>query len=62
MFYEVAAPQNAVHGKLLECLAACDGLLPEAKGDVVRASAVRRSGGCCPEGRRWMAEHQRRKP
>jgi ArsR family transcriptional regulator len=60
MFYELAAPQNAVHEKLLECLAACDGLLPQTKGDVVRADSIRRSGGCCPEGRRLMAEYQRR--
>jgi ArsR family transcriptional regulator len=61
MFYELARPQNAVHEKLLECLAACDGLLPQTKGDVVRADSIRRSGGCCPEGRRLMAEYQRRK-
>jgi ArsR family transcriptional regulator len=60
MFYELAAAQNALHGKLLDCLAACDGLLPETKGDLVRARAVRRSGGCCPEGRGLMEAYQRR--
>jgi ArsR family transcriptional regulator len=62
MFYELAAAQNAVHDKLLECLAACDGLLPETTGDVVRARNIRRSGGCCPEGRQLMAAYQRRTP
>jgi ArsR family transcriptional regulator, arsenate/arsenite/antimonite-responsive transcriptional repressor len=58
MFYELAPVQNALHGKLLECLAVCAPLLPEVKGDVVRARAVRRSGGCCPEGRRMMEQFQ----
>lgn len=61
MFYELARAQSPVHEKLLECLAACDGLLPESKGDAGRAHRVRRSGGCCPEGRRLMKEYQRRK-
>jgi ArsR family transcriptional regulator len=56
MFYELAPVRNALHGKLLACLAACDGLLSEAKGDVIRARATRRSGGCCPEGRRLMEQ------
>jgi ArsR family transcriptional regulator len=60
MFYVLAAAQNAVHRKLLRCLAACDDLLPQTKGDAVRANSVRRSGGCCPEGRRLMAAYQRR--
>jgi ArsR family transcriptional regulator len=58
MFYELAAARNAVHGKLLECLAACDGLLPGAEGDAARARSVRRSGGCCPDGRRVMDERR----
>jgi len=61
MFYELAAPQNAVHGKLLECLALCTGLLPKAKTDVARARGVRRSGGCCPEGHRLMDQFQQRR-
>lgn len=56
MFYELAATQNALHGKLLECLAACTNVLPEVKADAVRARRVRRSGGCCPEGRRLMEQ------
>ncbi len=54
MFYELAAAGNALHVKLLECLATCAELLPEAKADVARARAVRRAGGCCPDGRRLM--------
>jgi len=59
MFYELAPARSALHGKLLECLAVCAPLLPEGKGDAVRARRVRRSGGCCPEGRRMMEQCQR---
>ncbi len=58
VFYELAPAQDALHGQLLDCLATCDGLIPEAKGDGVRARNLLRSGGCCPEGRRLM-EQQR---
>jgi ArsR family transcriptional regulator len=58
MFYELAAPRSAMHGKLLECLGVCTPLLPEVKADVARARSVRRSGGCCPEGRRLMEQSQ----
>lgn len=61
MFYELAAPRNALHGKLLECLTVCARLLPEVKADVVLALRVRRSGGCCPEGRRLMEQSQQGK-
>jgi ArsR family transcriptional regulator len=60
MFYELAPAQNAVHGKLLGCLAACDALLAEAKVDQARARSVRRSGGCCPDGRRFMEQLRER--
>ena len=59
MFYELAPARSALHDKLLECLAVCAPLLPEGKGDAVRARRVRRSGGCCPEGRRMMEQCQR---
>ena len=58
MFYELAPTQSALHSKLLECLAVGTGLLPEVKADVVLARRVRRSGGCCPEGRRLMEQSQ----
>lgn len=56
MFYKLAPARNALHGKLLECLAVCAGLVPKVKADVVRARDIRRSGGCCPEGRRFMEQ------
>ena len=56
MFYELAPAQGELHGKLLECLAVCARLLPEIKGDLALAGRVRRSGGCCPEGRLLMEQ------
>lgn len=56
IFYQLAPAQGALHVKLLECLAVCNPLVPEAKADAVRARTVRRSGGCCPEGRRIMEQ------
>lgn len=61
MFYELAPAQSALHSKLLECLAVCAPLLPEAKGDVELARRVRQSGGCCPEGSRLMEQFQYRR-
>ena len=58
MFYEMAPARDELHGKLVECLAHCTGLLPEVKADAARARGVRRSGGCCPEGRRLMEQSQ----
>jgi ArsR family transcriptional regulator len=60
VFYDLAPARDALHGKLLDCLAVCAGLLPEVEADVGRAREVRRSGGCCPEGRRLMEQSQRR--
>ena len=59
MFYELAPAQSTLHSKLLECLAVCARLLPEVKADAVRARSVRRSGGCCPEGRRLMEQFRK---
>ncbi len=59
MFYELAPAQSALHSKLLECLAVCARLLPEVKADVGLARRVRRSGGCCPEGRRLMEQSRK---
>lgn len=61
MFYALVPAQNALHRKLLECLAVCAPLLREVKADVGLARKVRRSGGCCPEGRRLMEQSQRRR-
>jgi len=56
MFYELAPAQEELHAKLLECLAVAARLLPEIKADLALAGRVRRSGGCCPEGRRLMEQ------
>lgn len=59
MFYELAPARSPLHSKLLECLALCARQLPEVKADIGHARKVRRSGGCCPEGRRLMQQSQR---
>jgi len=56
MFYELAPTRSAFHRTLLECLAVCGPLLSAVKDDRARARSVRRSGGCCPEGRRLMEQ------
>ncbi len=61
MFYELAPARNALHEQLLECLPIGARLLPEVNADAELARTVRRSGGCCPEGRRLMEQfHLRR--
>ena len=59
IFYEVAPARSTLHRKLLECLVTCVDLLPEVEADVVRARELRRSGGCCPEGRRLMEQYRK---
>ena len=59
VFYELTSAQGELHAKLLECLAVCVPQLPEIKGDLRLAGRVRRSGGCCPEGRRLMEQSRR---
>lgn len=61
VFYHLAAAQNPLHEKLLDCLATCDNMLPDATGDASRARNLRRAGGCCPEGRRLMREAEQRR-
>jgi len=60
MFYELARPEHALHHKLLACLEPCSTLVAEFRSDRERARRLRRSGGCCPEGRRPMATSRRR--
>ena len=50
-YYALASARTPFHQKLLECLACCFAEVPEIQADQRRAREVRRSGGCCPEGR-----------
>ncbi len=59
MFYELASANSPLHSKLLECLVVRARLLPEVKADAGLAYRVRRSGGCCPEGRRLMEQSRK---
>ncbi len=59
IFYKLAPAPTALQRKLLECLTLCARLLPEAASDAGRARSLRRSGGCCPEGRRLMEQSLR---
>jgi ArsR family transcriptional regulator len=47
-FYSLAPARRRLHRKLLECLAACGGDVPEFGRDLDRARTARKSGGCCP--------------
>ena len=47
-FYELTPARTAFHAKMLECLAACYGSVPEMTHDRARAHALRQRGGCCP--------------
>lgn len=48
-FYRLAAPTSSFHAKLLECLTACFGDVPQLSRDARKARGVRTSGGCCPD-------------
>ena len=49
VYYRLAPPRSTFHGKLLECLSACFGEIPEVKGDARRLARLGESGsGCCP--------------
>jgi ArsR family transcriptional regulator, arsenate/arsenite/antimonite-responsive transcriptional repressor len=47
--YSLAQAKTPFHRKLLECLDKCFGDVPELQADVVRASKLRKAGGCCPQ-------------
>jgi len=49
-FYRLAPATSPFHEKLLECLSACFGDVPKVARDAAKAKALRKSGGCCPEG------------
>ena len=48
VFYALASAETPFHQKLLGCIGACFGDVPEIAQDAKRAEKVRRSGGCCP--------------
>jgi ArsR family transcriptional regulator len=50
-YYSLAAASFPFHQKLLDCLAACFNEIPEIRADQTRAKKVRKSGGCCPDGK-----------
>jgi ArsR family transcriptional regulator, arsenate/arsenite/antimonite-responsive transcriptional repressor len=47
--YSLSPAKTAFHRKLVECLEKCFGEVPELQADSVRATQVRKSGGCCPK-------------
>lgn len=49
-FYRLAPATSPFHQKLLECLSACFGDVPKVARDAEKARALKKSGGCCPEG------------
>ena len=48
VYYTLAVPASPFHERLLGCLGTCFGDVPEITRDAKRATAIRRSGGCCP--------------
>lgn len=48
-FYSLAAPGSPFHKKMIECLGACFGDVPEIARDAEKVQALKKSGGCCPD-------------
>ena len=48
-FYSLASAQTPFHKKMLECLGACYGDVPEIARDREKSRALKKSGGCCPD-------------
>jgi ArsR family transcriptional regulator len=48
-FYRLAPAMTPFHKKMLECLGACFGDVPEIARDADKAKALKKSGGCCPD-------------
>lgn len=61
IFYALAPVRSELQGKLLDCIPECTRLMPEFDADAARARDLRRTGGCCPEGRRLMQELEARR-
>ena len=49
IYYRLAPTSTPFHKKMLECLGACYGDVPEIARDRGKAEALKASGGCCPE-------------
>jgi ArsR family transcriptional regulator len=50
-FYRLALAQAPFHRKMLECLGACFGDVPEIARDADKVRNLKESGGCCPDSR-----------
>jgi ArsR family transcriptional regulator len=48
-FYSLAPAASPFHQKMLECLGACYGDVPEIAKDRRKARSLKASGGCCPD-------------
>jgi ArsR family transcriptional regulator len=49
VFYSLSPPGTPFHRKMIECLVACFGDVPEISRDAGKAQALKKSGGCCPD-------------
>ena len=48
-FYRLAPAASPFHKKMIECLGACFGYVPEIARDAGKAQTLKKSGGCCPD-------------
>jgi ArsR family transcriptional regulator len=48
-FYSLAPAATPFHKKMIECVGACFGDVPEIGRDAGKAQALKNSGGCCPD-------------
>jgi len=49
IFYRLAPSSSPFHHKMLECLGACYGDVPEISLDRQKARSLKTAGGCCPD-------------
>lgn len=48
-YYSLAGAATPFHKKMLECLGACFGDVPEIARDSAVAAGLKEAGGCCPD-------------
>jgi len=48
-FYSLSPASTPFHKKMIECLGACFGDVPEIARDAGKAETLKKSGGCCPD-------------